>query len=166
MGDGELPLKAYACGMTNRYSCYDCKFAFAHRKSDLTIGDLWNYKVFPTEHKKGLSMIIAHSAKGAELVKSSRLHVEKSSWNSVLFSNRRIVCGKQPIFFPRKHLAEYNEKFDYEDFDKLYSLKIRPSDFRLFMFRIYRYLRIRISIFLDDFRIKRMIRNAGDLSGK
>ena len=41
-----LVTDGFACELTDRYSCYGCRFAGIHRKSDMTIGDLWRDTVF------------------------------------------------------------------------------------------------------------------------
>lgn len=135
-----LPLHGFNCGMANRYSCYQCPFAKAHRKTDTTIGDLWNDKVFPEEHREGISMVIVHSEKGRKLCEMSALHYEPVAWESVLLFNPRIVCGKQHLFFPRRRLVKNAGSMKRETFRRLYTMDLSWKNPLLFLFRIYRYV--------------------------
>lgn len=138
--DKSLPLHGFNCGLTNRYSCYDCQFAKAHRKTDITIGDLWDYSVSTTEHQKGISMVIVHSNNGETLFNNSRIAYERIGWKGTLLHNKRIVCGKDHIYNPRRKLLFNSENMKYESFRKLYTMDIRPNNLRLFIFRMYRYV--------------------------
>ena len=139
-----LPLHGFNCGLTNRYSCYSCQFAKAQRKTDITIGDLWDYTQYPDEHKNGISMVIVHSGEGESLVKESKIKRNPIEWKGTLLHNKRTVCGKQIVYWPRKHLTSNAKKMNYEQFLKLYAITMPPSDLWLFLFRIYRYLREKI----------------------
>ena len=139
-----LPLHGFNCGMTNRYNCYDCQFAKAHRKTDITIGDLWDYSVLPDEHKRGVSMIIVHSKNGHALINTSAIEKENISWDGTLFHNKRIVCGHQNIYLPRKKLFELSKKMNPSRFKKLYTISMSAREINLFLFRIIRYVNERI----------------------
>lgn len=135
-----LPLHGFNCGMTNRYNCYNCQFAKAHRKTDVTIGDLWDYMIKPEEHKAGISMIIVHSQNGSNLINCSNLTKEEIGWSGVLLHNKRIVCGHKNIYLPRKKLTINYESLSKTRFKKLYTITMSPSDIDLFLFRIIRYI--------------------------
>lgn len=135
-----LPLHGFNCGMTSRICCYNCQFAKAHRKTDLTIGDLWDYNIYPNEHHQGISMIIVHNDSGENLINSSCVKIEEIPWNGALLNNKRTVCGFQHLFFPRKHLIYISQKLSYEKFVKLYCISMKPSNCIFFLFRIYRFL--------------------------
>ena len=139
-----LPLHGFNCGLTNRYNCYNCQFAKAHRKTDITIGDLWDYSVVPQEHKKGVSMVLVHSKNGQELLESSDIHAEKIQWEGALLHNKRTVYGKAHVFSPRKRLTRNSQKMNEEKFRKLYTMDIGPDTPLLFLFRVYRYMIQRI----------------------
>ena len=134
-----LPLYGYTCSMTNRYCCYECKFTFAHRKSDITIGDLWNYKLYPNQHEKGISTLLVHSIKGKNLLNNSPVELHPLTWKDVLYSNKRIVYGKEKIFFPRKRLANNIGRLSYEKFERLYCMKMKPWNVGEYIFKIYRH---------------------------
>lgn len=139
-----LPLHGFNCGMTNRYNCYDCQFAKAHRKTDITIGDLWDYSILPEEHKMGLSMVIIHSDKGTELINNSEVIVKRIDWTGALLHNKRAVCGHQNIYKPRLRLTKNNGKLSRIRFNKLYTITMSPIDIDLFIFRVIRYVKERL----------------------
>lgn len=111
---GEIVTKGYAGGLTNRYSCYDCKFVGINKKADLTIGDDWGDTHFDEEHYCGLSFIVIHSQKGADLVKLSNMETHSIDWREPLLHNPRLVNGyviggkcrpeRKMIAFNFKHL--------------------------------------------------------------
>lgn len=135
-----LPLHGFNCGLTNRYSCYHCQFACAHRRTDITIGDLWNYAYMKDEHAKGISTVLIHTEKGNRIINSANIILNKISWNDCIKFCKRIVYGETPIFKPRIKLVENASKMSYSTFKKLYCMDIRLGDVGLFMFRAYRYV--------------------------
>lgn len=135
-----MPLGGFSCEMTNRYSCYDCKFAFCHRKSDLTIGDIWNYDILPEEHSKGLSMIISNNPRGELLLKQSEVKTIGLRWNDVLRTNYRIAYGKGRIYGPRKNLQKNLARLPYKKLEQIYCLSTRPFNVGLFAFKAYRHV--------------------------
>lgn len=134
-----LPLHGFNCGLTNRYSCYDCQFAKAHRKTDITIGDIWDYSIFASEHQRGISMVIIHNNDGMNLLNKSAIKSEKIGWGRTLLHNKRIVCGHQNIYFPRKNIVRNSFKMDESRFKQLYTMSMGPKQIDLFIFRVYRY---------------------------
>ena len=97
-----LPLCGFYTEMTNRYSCYDCQFAYAHRKADLTIGDLWGDKRYTEQHIKGISLVIVHSQKGKKATEESELEIHEVEWKDVLPYNPRIAYGKNLLVRTRE----------------------------------------------------------------
>lgn len=152
-----LPLDGFNCDMTSRLCCYDCKFAVAHRKTDFTIGDLWDYKIFPEEHAKGISTLIVHSDKGNQILDEKNIELHPVNWESCVRSCRRIVYGKRHIFSPRKKLIENAKSMSYEEFLKLYCIDMKPQDIRMFLFRIYRYLYSKVEFWIIDKKIKGIV---------
>lgn len=86
----------FSSGLTNRYSCNNCNFAFLHRISDFTIADLWGDKKYPQEHFYGLSSIAVHTPKGRNLISKldKYLIINPITWNEILPFNPRYVYGK------------------------------------------------------------------------
>lgn len=62
----------FGLGLINRPSCFNCPFTTPIRNADLTIGDFWGIAdIFPElegEVSKGISLILAHSEEGKQLV--------------------------------------------------------------------------------------------------
>lgn len=153
-----LPLHGFNCGMTDRYSCYDCRYAKAHRKTDVTIGDLWDYRLFPEEHSKGISMVIVHSEKGQALFHSSETVCHEIPWEGPLSKNKRTVWGKAPIFWPRRNLEKMSAAMEYDRFVKLYCITMKPKDIGLFLFRVYRYLVMKANKYIAQFHIRLLLK--------
>lgn len=149
-----LPLHGFNCGLTNRYSCYYCQFSCAHRKTDMTIGDLWNYDYMFDEHIKGISSVIVHSQRGKDFLEKASVVLNDIRWDECINYCKRIVWGKEPLFYPRKKLAEYSEKLNYEEFKQLYCMDIKPRNLKLFMFRIYRFVSMRLNSLIAKIYIR------------
>ena len=133
-----LPITGFAYEMTNRYSCYDCKFAYPHRKSDLTIGDLWGDTGFREERKKGISMIICHSIKGERLLKESDITLRTADWKSVLQGNKRIIYGKAHSTAQRIHMKKaFNEK-NYDELLREYGMNSDRLDVKILLMKVNR----------------------------
>lgn len=141
LSEKSLPLHGFNCGMTNRYNCYNCQFAKAHRRTDITIGDLWDYSILPDEHKRGISMAIIHSDQGMELLKMSAVKIKSIEWRKTLLHNMRTICGKQNIYRPRKQLIANYSRLENSRFKKLYTITMKPMDIDLFIFRVFRYIK-------------------------
>lgn len=92
-------LKAFCGGLTQRYSCGDCKFNGINRKSDITIADFWGIREFKEQHADGISVAITHSEKGEELLRKSDIELHSTDWRSVLSHNPRLSVGK--VWFRR-----------------------------------------------------------------
>ena len=62
-------LYSFMCGMTSRYSCYECPFARIPRQGDITLADYWGVKEFFPEmdDSKGVSMILVNSSNGQKV---------------------------------------------------------------------------------------------------
>ena len=92
-GSRNLITDGFACGLTNRYSCYNCKFAYISRKSDITVGDLWGDKDFSEEHFNGVSSVVVHSEKGWKLLQNSDVTINSVAWDKVVKPNYRMFYG-------------------------------------------------------------------------
>ena len=137
--DRPLPLYGFSCGMTNRLCCYDCQFAYAHRTTDITIGDLWDYETLPQEHSKGVSMIVVHSERGKKLLFDSEIEAKQIDWRGPLLHNKRLVCGKQRSFGYRSKLGSALSTWRYEKISRVYCLEV-GSNLHLMGFKAYRKL--------------------------
>lgn len=64
---------AFLEGLSFTANCYSCKFASVSRVSDLTLGDSWGSTLSEDEQKKGISLILAQTDKGRELLAEASL---------------------------------------------------------------------------------------------
>ena len=86
-----LPLMGFFSGLTNRYSCGDCRFCGVERLSDITIGDFWEAA---KTAKKQKSVAIVHTSKGDELLHNTQdIIIKTTDWNFIR-NNYRCVVGK------------------------------------------------------------------------
>lgn len=139
-----LPLDGFAYEMTNRLSCYDCQFAFCHRKSDITIGDLWDKSVMPNDHKKGISTIIVHNERAKRFLLDSEVNMKIVPWRNVLKSNPRVSVGDNKIYAQRKHLRENITKLPYDTFERIYFQSPTKTDFVQIILKLYRHFSYRL----------------------
>ena len=67
-----LFMKLFIRNFSLRLSCYSCKFKDLQRDSDITLGDCWTAgKSIPElKNKKSISVIIAHTVAGEDIIKS------------------------------------------------------------------------------------------------
>lgn len=95
-GKRNLVTTGFSTELTNRYSCYDCKYVGCNRISDFTIGDLWGDKEYPKEHFKGLSLLIAHNDKVLSLLEEMKDYLSFSYSDEIQAKkhNYRLIDGK------------------------------------------------------------------------
>ena len=105
----DIVYKAFSSHLLNRSSCLDCRFAKAHRKSDLTLADFWGDKDYPEEHYKGLSVVVTHSPAGEKLLKESDVTFHSIAWRKFLPFNFRMANGRFRFlnFHPARLWAPY-----------------------------------------------------------
>ncbi len=71
-------MKLYSGNFILRPSCYNCNFKGRNRCSDLTLADFWGAdKVIGTKNDEGISLIIANSVKGNELIGKADLSLKE-----------------------------------------------------------------------------------------
>ncbi len=149
-----LPLAGFRLGFTNRYSCYNCKFAKIHRDSDLTIGDLWgNDLLSKEEYDKGISLVLVHNDRGHEMLSSSAILYQSIAWEDCLPYNGRIYNGKRMISILRKKLPVFSYKWDAEKFNKIYSFDLKLSDGFWWFYKLYWIIQKRIEKFNKKHKI-------------
>lgn len=131
-----LPLSGFCTEQTMRGSCYDCPFAFAHRRSDLTIGDFWGDASPAGQRDKGVSLVIVHSEKGREILCGADVSSVPAEWRNVLPGNRRLVFGRTPLTALRKGLAGNFKKMSAARFSRIYGATSSVSDPSGFAWRL------------------------------
>ena len=92
----DLFYRIFACGLTHRNSCCDCKFSSLPRYADITIADFWGIKRFEEEWNNGISLIIANNKKGEDYIsRCDKLHTFESSLEECINANPRIANGRK-----------------------------------------------------------------------
>ena len=134
-----LPIAGFRGEQTMRHSCYDCPFARAHRASDITIGDLWGSAAPSGERRSGVSLVVVHSPKGAEMLSAADVSFEALEWKAFVPDNARLVYGHTPETFLRRNLARNYQKMCGERFSRVYSLTAAPADPFGFAARVWIY---------------------------
>lgn len=128
LGTKNIVLGAFGSHLTNRYSCFDCQFAYAHRMSDITIADFWGEKRFPQEHNDGVSLIVVHSEIAMTLLNNSDITYKSALWADFLYNNPRMIYAKNKYFrlyFLRVFMTFLFRKCSYAFLLQLYHGKKR-----------------------------------------
>lgn len=130
-GIKNLVTTGFSTELTERYSCYDCKFVGKKRLSDFTLGDLWGDYEYPQEHCNGLSLVIAHNQKAEALLQSMHtyLQIEPCDERHASKTNFRLVDGHnvKKYAFERRYLEKIFSKASYKTLKKIYA-----DDYKLF----------------------------------
>lgn len=71
-------------------NCYSCQYAKAERVSDLTLGDSWGTSIAREERKRGISLILVQTEKGAALLKKTGLHLECVDIENAIKNNHQL----------------------------------------------------------------------------
>lgn len=155
-----LPLCGFYTELTNRYSCYDCHFNGAHRKSDITIGDYWGDKEYLEEHNLGLSIAVSHSTNGSELLHKANLEIKKTGWDVFLLNNPRMIDGykNNSKYRARKNLAHAFKYFSYERILQEYANKATWHEPFLMIKKIVRHFFGSVRHYFYRKKLKKMIR--------
>lgn len=123
LAERPFPLCGFYTELTNRYSCYNCQYNGAHRKSDLTIGDYWGDKDFLEEHVNGLSVTVVHSEEGNNLLKLADIECYEIEWGNFLMHNPRMIDGykDKSKTYARKNLAKAFKTYPYDKLLQVYA---------------------------------------------
>ncbi|MDE6273346.1 MAG: Coenzyme F420 hydrogenase/dehydrogenase, beta subunit C-terminal domain [Muribaculaceae bacterium] len=158
-GVRNLVTDGFACELTDRFSCYDCRMAFPSRKSDLTIGDLWGDQDFPEQHFEGISSIIAHSEKGKNFIKEAGIILNPIDPVKVLKPNSRIFNGKSiKQYFPeRRMLARGLQDWDYPTLMKVYASDLRARNLLWMPFAAYRLASFKLAELVRKLQNKKLL---------
>lgn len=135
-------------GMTHRYSCFDCLFCGKERLSDITIADYWGVKGFDHQQYNGISVLIVHTDKAANLCERCELELHPTSWEDCIRKNPRIVNGHRPcqwMNFERKFVPYAFKHFSYATLQKIYAGNISSRDWLWLPYKIFKFCRWKIS---------------------
>ncbi len=115
----------YGSELTNRYSCYKCRFAGLLRQSDFTIGDCWGVTQLPEQHTLGLSVMIAHSERAEKILTDLTSYMETvpASLTEVVKHNPRLVDGRKRYeHFPeRRFISWFFSHCSYSTLKRIYA---------------------------------------------
>ena len=146
-GIRNLITTGFACEMTNRYSCYECKYAGTHRMSDFTIGDYWGIKEHPEQHYDGVSVIVAHNESADVFLKKAEsfLAVHEAVIEDVLANNKRLVtCSDKRYKLPERRLMhKIFRKYSYKTLNSIYSYGFSNTS-PWILYKIYRVIATKI----------------------
>ena len=142
LSDRPFPLCGFYTELTNRYSCYDCQYNGAHRKSDITIGDYWGDTEYLQEHKKGISVAVAHSDKGRNILTLANIEIHEIGWENFLLHNPRMIDGykRASKSKARRNLAHAFAEYPYEKLLQIYANKATMREPWLMAKKIWRYM--------------------------
>ena len=156
-----FPLCGFYTELTHRYSCYDCKFNGAHRKSDMTIGDYWGDTEYREEHLKGISVAVAHTFKGNELLMSSGNTLHRIGWRDFLAHNPRMIDGVKTKYKSkeRKYLANAFRSESYDELLRKYANKASWKQPFTMIKKIFRYVKGLLEKRLYLIKLNRLIKS-------
>lgn len=161
LNERPLPLCGFYTELVNRYSCYDCKFNGAHRKSDITIGDYWGDTEYVDEHKGGLSVAVAHSEKGKKLLVQADIDLHEIKWDNFLMHNPRMIDGHKDTSQTkaRKNLAKAFHEYPYEKILQIYTNKATWHEPVLMIKKICSYVLGRVKWKMYRSQLQKKIKN-------
>lgn len=85
-------MRGFANNLIVRPSCFDCQAKCLKSGSDLLLGDFWCLEYVDSEFvdNKGVSLVIANTEKGLNLVNSLESEVKEFTYKDALLGNRNI----------------------------------------------------------------------------
>lgn len=89
---------AFLNSLTYTENCYNCHYAHEKRISDLTLGDSWGSEIQIQEQKKGISLILCQTQKGASLIEMTEVHLESVDSEKAIKNNQQL---KRPSVAPK-----------------------------------------------------------------
>lgn len=129
-----------------RKSCYECKYCQEQHISDITLADFWGIKQFKPElnDEKGISLIIANTDKGANLITSISLefNLYGLSWDYAKYVYKPRTVSKYNLE-KRNIFFDFYAKNGYEKVMKQFIQKdINKEKIFFFLRKLYLFLNI------------------------
>lgn len=121
-------MAAFDKGAIFRDSCYDCHFNGLSRVGDITIADFWGIGLFgkPFKHdvSKGVSLVLANSEKGKDIIKDLRnCFIEKRELKEAIKLNHNlIVSTNRPAYRDELIEAFNNPNLSLKEINKQFKL--------------------------------------------
>lgn len=140
-----LPLDGFKSSLTNRYSCYECRFAGLHRKSDWTIGDYWG----DIGDKGCRSLVLCHAERAKKIIENLEDVVieEIADWNFVNNNPRIVSFPFMKGRIERRMLVWNFQHLSYKTLCKIYASDTQKWDVVWIMYKVYRLLRYKLSMY-------------------
>ena len=146
-GKKNLVTTGFSLELTERYSCYNCRFVGKNRLSDFTIGDLWGDTMYPEEHFDGLSLLVVHNQNALDLLLDMRdyLHTAPCDEKLAIKANSRLVNGQnvRAYTWERHFMERLFTNCSYETLKKIYT-----NDYNLYspwmIVKVIRFFYIRL----------------------
>lgn len=155
----KILFKGFLGGLTNRYSCYNCRFASLQRKADITLADFWGERDYPEEHFKGISFITTHTPKGEKLLRKSPITAHPTTWEKSIPFNPRMIRGKVSFAAWRPErifIGPIFKHFSYKMLRRIYFGELNTGLF--YPYKILKYLFWKINTFHNAAHIKRILK--------
>ena len=151
-------MKVFKSNIMLRPSCYNCKFKNVAHISDFTLGDFWGAdKLKPDiDDDKGLSLVIVHNKKGAEIlnsVKESFNVFEPIGIDEAVRYNMALIKSEIP-HKNREHFFRYIDKYSLKKLSNRFATPVLTTPYQWLA-----YILQRIGIFKICKRLKDEIRS-------
>lgn len=149
-----LLIEGFSHSLTNRNSCYHCKFSYLHRRADVTIGDFWGYKQ-DVDVKDGISLLLVHSSKASDLLNKLDLTLVRSDVSAAIKCNKRVVYGHKYLYklFPsRLCMPQLFTLASDKVLAKLFCIQISNTDGVYVLFKLLYILILKINYII--FRVR------------
>lgn len=122
--DKEIYMWAFYKGYLFRPCCYTCKYANTSRVGDITLADFWGIGKFKQKKAKGISLVLANTPKGLEILTNIKetIYIEERNLSEALQGQENL---RNPFSYPeeRKTSAiDFISKMSLLDFGKKYNL--------------------------------------------
>jgi len=154
----DFVMTGFLSGLTNRYSCYNCRFACAERKADLTLADFWGLQEFPEQHFLGVSLVVVHSPRVGALLSEADLEVHRTGWKKFIRHNPRMICGRQ-IFYQihpaRRWMPKILKHASFHLLPKIYGGSISARELPFLPYKVMRYLIYRFASYYISRQVRR-----------
>lgn len=106
---------AFLDSLTYTDNCYECDYAKLERVSDLTLGDSWGSELPMDVQKKGVSLALAQTTKGIELLENAELELKNVDLKKAIENNHQL---EHPSIEPKNRRKFLNNIKSGKSFNK------------------------------------------------
>ena len=106
-----LYMRGFLSGVYTRPSCFQCPAKGGRSGSDITLGDFWGVRhvVKQMADKKGVSLLLANTERGVELLNSISFSQVQTSYEEALRYNPSIEHSTKEPLFRNDFWIQYNQ---------------------------------------------------------